>query len=253
MAWTLNQDNNYQVFARNPLVLSILQLRYHPILRISDGEIAEFQNRVREIFPLYALVKPQIVNIQPGQKDEVDVREETHHHFIKEDHSAKLVLTNTFLNLENHNHTSYTDTISDLTNAIQALEELYSPIKTTRLGLRYINVINKRQISSDLGTQVELGDLINKEFLSFPSNIADIDNTFYIDEIDAPCESSGRMSLRYGIVREDSDNFRLDIDRYCESKIEIKQIRELIEIFALDIYSIFCIAANTRLKDWMKN
>jgi uncharacterized protein (TIGR04255 family) len=138
--------------------------------------------------------------------------------------------------------------------ALDALIKIYSPIAPVRLGLRYVDTIRKDVVAAGLKREIEWKDLISPEFLRLPGELADLQETRFMQLIESPLES-GLLTLRYGIIAEAPSNqlvYRLDSDRYMMGGFETGQIVEKLDTFATDIYSIFRAVAEDALIEWMQ-
>ncbi|MCX6020148.1 MAG: TIGR04255 family protein, partial [Chloroflexi bacterium] len=55
-------DSERVIYGRNPLVEVICQIRFPTILRISEGNLSDFQDKIRIEYPLYGIQPPEINN-----------------------------------------------------------------------------------------------------------------------------------------------------------------------------------------------
>ena len=253
MAWRFDRPEHC-VFSQNPLVATVVELRYHPILKIGITQgVPEFQDQVRNEFPEYSEVKNQVVRLMPPSPS-VEMREENQFRFTKEGVTTTLTLSDSAISLENRKHQSHLSTLRDMQTATSALANVFSPIRPTRLGMRYINVIDRSLIGHSLNQEVNWNQLINAEFLKMPRDLADLSDTAYWMEVDSPMPSSGNMTLRYGIQRDAAKAigpFRFDIDRYHDGPFDINATCDLLREFALDIHALFMMMAGPKLLQWM--
>jgi len=138
--------------------------------------------------------------------------------------------------------------------ALDALQEVFSPVSPIRLGFRYINVIDRERVGRDLERDVGEDELIQPEFLKVPNDLASLDNTRFSGEISSSMDK-GSMTVRYGLLPTpgaEQPHFRLDVDRYCQGSFETGATLQLLEDFASDIYSIFRSVAGDGLLEWMR-
>ncbi|GDX40579.1 hypothetical protein LBMAG21_08710 [Armatimonadota bacterium] len=47
-------QTNRGIYAKNPLVEVVCQLRFPPILSINQSNLADFQSHIRDVYPLYS-------------------------------------------------------------------------------------------------------------------------------------------------------------------------------------------------------
>lgn len=258
MVWQLDNPEHF-VYSRNPLVAAIVELRYHPILKIGAGKgVAEFQDCIRASFPKYAEVATQTVNfisnVSTQGQSGVEIREEKQYRFVKEGGSTTLTLGDGSVILENRKHHSHVDILDDMDLVVKALLATYSPIKPTRLGARYINRIHRASISDDMASDVAWDDLICEDFLRIPAGLADIEGTAYAMEMNSCMQDHGAMTLRYAMrlgKDQTRDEFRFDIDRYLEGDYSVGETCNLLDVFTKDIYTLFLKMTGPALKRWM--
>lgn len=257
MAWNLGNPKHF-VYSRNPLVATVVELRYHPVLKIGSGKgVAEFQDCIRASFPKYAEVATQVVNLittAPGQ-NAVEIREEKQYRFIKEGGTTTLTLGDSSIILENRKHHSHEDILNDMELVVHALLETYKPIKPTRLGTRYINRIRLDTISSDLETDIKWEDLVCQDFLRIPGELADVEGTAFAMEMNSLMQDRGGLTLRYKMQLDKDqarDTFNFDIDRYMDGDFDVGTTCELLDVYTKDIYSLFLKMAGPSLMRWME-
>lgn len=248
MTWVLRKTG-HEKFERNPLVAVVVQLRFHPVLKIAD-RIADFQDRVRARFPVFVEGTSELVSFKPP--DQVHVRKEQQFSFRKEDEAASILLGVEALALENRRHTGHRSFLDDVKLAVESLVEIYRPINPQRLGMRYINIVDREQIGQDLGRDVAWTDLVDEEFLRIPAGLSDLEATQFSTEISSKVDE-GALTLRYGIL-SDKDNrvhFRFDTDRYIDGLLEVETVMNRLHSFVDDIYAPFAAMVGPALREWM--
>lgn len=143
------------IYKKNPLDRVICQLRFPPILKI-DAEIpAEFQDRVRKDFPNYSEATELRVEPSPGIKGELPtellskVLQSTstkNYKFSSEDGEWEINLTRTFIALTANKYERWEKFREKIEILSKALIEIYSPAHFSRIGLRYIDVIQRSSL-----------------------------------------------------------------------------------------------------------
>lgn len=251
MAWRIERAE-HRVFRRNPLLAVVVDLRFHPILKLAD-QVADFQERVRATFPVFQEATNQVVSLQPFGP--VAMKQEKLFQFWKVDGSATLTLTTSSLTLESRRHADRGALFKDAETGFGALLGLHSAVTATRLGLRYVNQIDQAQIQSELGRATTWQRLVSDRFLAVPTGLADLDDaTFFACEV-ASSFDRGSLVARYGMLRDGTDNrakFRLDVDRYVDVPFEAREISGLLTTFSDDIFSLFVAAMGSDLRIWME-
>lgn len=229
---------NRVIYTKNPLTRVICQLRFPPILKVDSEVPAEFQERVRRNFPNYTESRELKVNIPPDLEDKIApemiwrMTQESgikNHEFASEDGTWKINLTRTFLALTTSEYERWEQFNEKLKGPLQALIDIYSPAYFTRIGLRYIDVIQR----SVLGLGDTLwADLLEPHILGIlgsddvGANIKNFESTYEIQLSDG--ESVARMVT--GLVeREDETCYKIDTDFFNSTKMDIDSAREKLE------------------------
>jgi len=254
MTWHL-EPIEYQRFERNTLVAVMCQVRFHPILKI-DQQIAEYQDRIRATFPQFAKIQERTFSIQPGAAGNLmgEVRDEAKFQFGKVRGESRVLVSTDSLSLETRAHQDRDVFFGDLKCALDALLQVYKPVAPVRVGLRYINSIDKDRIERDLGRPVGWERLIAGPYITPPGGKADLDDTLFVAEITSSMPV-GMMTLKYGRVLEQPSGklrFRFDVDRFLGDPIQTDRLLDQLGGFASDIHSLFRSAAGPDLVEWMR-
>jgi uncharacterized protein (TIGR04255 family) len=140
------------IYKKNPLDKVICQFRFPPILKI-DAEIpAEFQDKIRKDFPNYTETPELRVEPSPRIKGQIppellsQVLQSTstkNYEFSSEDGQWKINLTRTFIALTASKYERWEKFKETLQIPLKALTEIYSPVHFSRIGLRYIDIIQR--------------------------------------------------------------------------------------------------------------
>lgn len=240
----------HAVYQRNPLVAVVVDLRFSPILKISTG-VPEFQDHVRVAFPDFLEESTRVVNLQP--LGPIEVKEDKIFSFLNQSQS-KLSLTTGALTLEARGHHDREQLIRDFTVGLRALEESFRPIRVLRLGLRYINLLDKVRHEADLHRALSWPDLVNSPYCNEPTSNGGNDGVFFNVEVTSPSEQNGHLTLRYGLIPEPVARkpvFRFDVDRYTDTIGEVGEVPALLEQFSGDIFCAFKSFAGQALIEWM--
>jgi len=249
VGWTLAK-HDVRTFERNTLAAVIVQLRFHPILRIAE-DLAAFQEKMRPRFPGYEAVEAQTVDVGPHG---IQVRNETAHRFRAEAEPSVLSLGTSSFSIEYAAHKDRDTLFADVDAAVGALNELYSPVQPLRLGLRYVNVVEPQRLATDLSRSVGWDELLTPSFAAVPGGVATLDeSTNFAVEVSVPA-ARGKMTLMYAFlpsVANSAQHLRLDTDRFIEAGFEMKEVRGLLESFSGDIFQVFMTAAGPALLEWM--
>jgi uncharacterized protein (TIGR04255 family) len=248
MAWKLPRQP-HRVFERNPLVAVIVELRFHPVLKV-PAKVADFQDKVRTTFPAFQQLQTQTVSLGPGP---VHIRGGETYTFTKADESSVLSLATGSMSIESRHHQRREQLFGDVKVAVDALLAVYGPIAATRLGLRYVDVVDRERIAKALGRATSWDKLITSPFVAIPADVAELDGTLFACEVASPTER-GAQTVRYGLIKDGDNgvNFRLDVDRYIETAVEPANVVPTLESFANDTFAVFMAAAGPDLVAWMQ-
>jgi uncharacterized protein (TIGR04255 family) len=248
MPWNLDQIE-HKTYKRNPLLATVVELKYHPILKIDDG-IPDFQDLIRTKFPLFREEKISAVNID--SPNQITVENSTKFLFISEDSNSSISLSQKSVILEDRNHQNKSRMLEGFLLAIESLKSVYKSIGPIRLGMRYINDINPVSIGNDLEREITIDHLIKTEYLQIPP-ILERDKTTTFSSETRSSYDDGFLTFRTGIQPDqDSFKYRFDFDRYMENNIEVENIADYLKRFASDIYLVFMSMSNTTLLEWME-
>lgn len=248
MTWAL-PSQPHRVFERNPLVAVVVELRFFTILKVPD-RIADYQDRLRGTFPIFREVTQQLVKLGPAP---VEVKAEKLFNFAKPDEAAVLTLSTASLSLEARRHERREHFISDAKLGLDSLAAVYGSIVINRLGLRYVNVVDRQRVEQDLQRPTSWDALLTNRFTSVPTGLADSKDTLFACEVASPMLSGGAQTVRYGLMRDVDTQvkFRLDVDRYVEGVIDPGKVVEHLHHFTDDIFAVFMSAMGPDLKAWM--
>lgn len=251
MTWSLSAPE-HTVFPRNPLVVVVAQLRFHPILKVAD-RLADFQDVVRERFPAFQVRASRTVEFR--EPVGLDVRDEQQFVFLSADGLTTLYLSPTSLGFDCRAHHERADLHHDFGLAMRALLAAHKSVAPTRLGLRYVNAIHRERIERDLGRPVAWSELVTPSFRRVPGDAPLDESTQFASEVTSGTGGLGQLTARCALVSPPGSTgreFRLDFDRYAESGVTADTVDSLLTSFADDIYALFRSAAGPGLEEWMR-
>ena len=253
MGWTLAK-HPVKTFRKNTLATVVVQLRFHPILKIAE-HYADFQEKLRPRFPGYEAVEAQTIdfNLASAAGPAAFVRTERVHRFSAIDEPMVAVLDTTSVSIEYAAHKERATLLDDFKLVLKALQA-HAPVPV-RLGLRYVNLIDPKKLATHPGVELPWSELLTPQFAAVPGGLASIDETTnYLAEVTAPL-TRGKMTVKYGLLRPrgaQDQHFRLDTDRFVEGTIGIEEVPDLLEQFSDDIFQVFMMAAGPKLIEWME-
>src|SRR5213592_535127 len=131
------------IYEKSPLEEVICQLRFPPILRIDTEVPAEYQEKIRREFPLFAEpqdteaslgIPPEIARLLGG--GEIPIRVGKSSQFLSADEQWKVTLTRDFMALSTRKYERWEQFKVHIEKPFDALVSHYQPAFFTRVGLR---------------------------------------------------------------------------------------------------------------------
>ncbi len=248
MPWQLPPSEPKE-YPQNPLEAVVCQISFEPILRVHAG-VPEFQERVRGRFPGYEEVEGTVFELRPTGPVQRSV---VQHRFLAHPEPAVASLDRNSITLEYAAHRHREVLQSDARLVCDAMQATYERVAAKRLGLRYVNLIDRERVAQRLGREVTWSELLQPPYLHVPTELADLESVSFASEVTASCDR-GRMTVRLGFLPTPDRGlaYRLDIDRYIEEHFDFGDVDALLVQFAEDIYRLFRTAAGSTLLEWME-
>jgi uncharacterized protein (TIGR04255 family) len=148
-------DSPRVVYNKNPLDQVICQLRFPPILKIDSDVPAQFQEEIRQKYPLFQqktvpsdLMPPQEVleALPPAIRESLFHSSRRSYEFTSADEYWTVTLTRDFLALTSRRYERWEQFKENFSLPLKYLLEIYEPTFFTRIGLRYQNVICRSRL-----------------------------------------------------------------------------------------------------------
>ncbi|RGF44212.1 TIGR04255 family protein [Ruminococcus sp. AF37-20] len=134
-----------------PLIEVVFQVNYPTILAIDSKEPADFQDRIRELYPIYDFQTQEMgqVTVGLGQSQPTFSHSTTSkrfYSFVSTDGKWKVVLSRDMLVLSTVAYSHWEDMLSRVMIPINYFSEIYHPVYYSRVGLRYIDSFEKEKL-----------------------------------------------------------------------------------------------------------
>lgn len=228
------------IYKKNPLKEVICQLRFPPILRIESSP-ADFQDKVREEFPEVTESFEMIALAPPSPPAQIPVElaarisnqtRIVNYQFATMDGKWRINLTRNFVSLSTDGYKQWELFRDRLQIPLQALIESYKPHRFTRIGLRYVDVIQPAK----LGLDVPWSELLQNHLLGL------LGNPDLKDSVEA-CQSFYELALennedRVRVVtsfkksQEDGEKqFEIDSDFFTTQSTSLERAAEKLDYF----------------------
>ena len=228
-------------YAKAPLVQVASDLRFPPILKIASGPPVDFQERIRGAFPLFAAVPnlgfsqlPQMPQLQAEILQVIGPQlGGVSYQFQTEDQKSTITLSTSSFSLTTTDYNIWEDFRNHLTGPLMALEEIYRPAFFSRIGLRYIDAINRQSLGlenrlwSALINAPLLGELALPVF-EHNTEVAGRQLTIRIPD------GTGKITLRHGhaiIQGKPGLCYVIDFDFFRDQRTEVKNAGSALDRF----------------------
>ena len=221
-------------YRKNQLVEVVCQLRFPEILSIETQLPAQFQEAIRDVFPVYSCTKEGL----PGKQT-------NRYQFATSDNVWRVGLTSKFIALSCHRYQSWEDFARMLDKPLAAFISIYKPAFFERIGLRYLNFISRKALSLE---GVPYRELITPSYLGILSDEDVMENATVRCTVDADTAIRGgcRCKLHAGPgnikvnMRPDPEvKFILDLDLYMPGKIAVNLSAGALQTLHSQSFGIF--------------
>ena len=246
-------------YEKNQIVNVVCQLRFPTILAISAREPAEFQEAVRGDYPVYQrrMERPAAA---PGAAQSTG--ETPNYAFRTASGDCAINLTNQFLAVSAPRYTDWEAFAHRLDRAAAEFSRIYRPAFFERVGLRYINAIDR----AALGLEDCLWrELIQPGYLGLLSDEDAQESAFSKCELSAslglPGGAKANVKSGPGTLRKVNNRtkeatetrvFMLDLDVYMDGKTPLGQTAPALNIVHGNAGSLFRGAITDTLADAMQ-
>ena len=242
------------IYKRNQLGEVICQLRFPEILSINTTAPAEFQEGIREEFPVYsarkepAVLKPGTPPQQPGMN----------YQFTTADGAWRVNLTSRFISLATSRYTRWEDFAAKLDKPLAAFIRIYRPAYFERVGLRYLNFISRQSLEL---THIPFRALIAPAYLGLLSDpeIPETTATRATVDADVAIRAGCRAKIHAGpgMIRRpgQTDNepkFILDFDLYMPGQLALNLSAGALNTLHTQAYPLFRGAITDTLHEAME-
>jgi uncharacterized protein (TIGR04255 family) len=208
------------IYKKNPLIEVVCQFQYPPILKISQQLPADFQDRVREEYPIFkkqnSQLPSEISNIIRQFDDSFIDNQDQVYIFQSEDSIWQIVLDQNSITLSTRKYERYEEFRQKFKGVVNVFEEIYRPSFYSRLGLRYRDLIVRSQL--DL-IGVSWSELIPRQLASeLHSQEMAESITGFMKNLQMSSEST-QIALSHGLVmarnsenNENEESYLIDSD-----------------------------------------
>jgi len=230
------------IYKKNPLISVICQIKFPTILKIDTEAPSEFQEIIRDEFPIYKEtieigpeIPPELASIAPSEaKELLSKKTNNNFEFISANEKWKINLTNNFLALTTFEYTQWENFRDHLEIPLQALIDVYKPKFITRIGLRYRDIIKRSNIEmKEISWDELLQPHISGALMDTNINEKILLSTLTNLVIQLP-DSESIVRIVHGLVQEKNDeenSYMIDSDFFTDKRTEINDAMDRLEFF----------------------
>ena len=223
------------IYSKNPLIEVVCQLRFPRILAINEVVPVNFQEAIREKYPLYRVDIEQQQQItfeasgtnligmpRISQPDSIK-----NHRFSSADEKWHINLTSTFIALTTNDYKRWEDFKEMLITPLQKLLEIYKPAFFERVGLRYVDAFQRSKLGLQSSSWAELIQPFALGFLSNDKVMSEVKGYTSTTELDIGNTALARINTALGYVHSPGEvvnpesqelSFILDSDMFFGKK-----------------------------------
>jgi len=248
------------IFRNNPLVEVICQLRFPTVLEILAEQPAKFQNLIRATYPIYnrdegAIQGPPGVDVSgllqnlklPGVGSLIS--QSLTHKFSTKDERHVISLNSNFVAVADYDYDRWENLRLQIDRAKSSLEEVYSPAFYSRIGLRYINKIDREELKLDAPWHL----LINPALIGIlgePAIRDEVRENSVVSLLQLESIEGGLIRLRHGLNQSDGHmTYVLDADMYIQEGSETNEVIPILDEFRRTAGDLFRWAATDTLRE----
>jgi len=250
------------LYEKNPLVEVICQFRFPTILRIREGQLADFQDIIRKDYPVYSEQEPSFAVPPQMPKEFAAIIEQmktppglASYRFSTRDSQRFISLRDEFMALAETNYEKWDSFREEIVKAESALKRVYEPAFYSRVGLRYRDIISR----SSLGlTNVGWQDLLKTHIIAELGDEEVSDAVLRIQTrviIKIPDIPNGQIVLNHGLITPNGSGeecYFIDADFSVEGKEGVSEPFEILGRFNRLAGRLFRWAITERLHSAME-
>lgn len=248
------------LYGSNQLADVICQLRFPEILTISANIPVDFQEEIRQEFPLYsAKSEPQVPKVSgtPGNLHLENQPASVNYQFTSSDGIWRVNLTSKFISLACTRYTRWEEFARKLDKPLAAFIKIYHPAYFDRVGLRYLNFFSRRELDLE---GIPFSQLIQPRYLGLLSDeeIAETQTTRCSVDAEAAIRGGCRVKLHAGpgMIRKNGKpdpevKFIFDLDLFMVGNLPVNLSASTLETLHSQAFPIFRDAITDTLHDAM--
>ena len=246
------------IYRNNQLAEVICQLRFPEILSIGAKLPVDFQEAIRDEFPVYATRKempaPRITGT-PGNFSIEKQEPITNYQFASADGVWRVNLTSRFISLSCTRYTCWEDFAKKLDKPLVSFIKIYKPAFFERVGLRYVNFFSRQGLEledvpyAQLFSPCYLGLLSEEDVMEQAVTRSGLDTEL---SLRAGCKAkihAGPGLVKHGGKSDSEVKFIFDMDLFMSGNIPVNASVGALQTLHAQAFPIFRGAITERLHD----
>lgn len=220
-----------------PIAEVICQVRFPILLRITAEMPVEFQERIRDLFPILEVQHGLTVQVDP-LGDAAAKAEQRIFRFKSEDGTTVVSLSPDFFAISTTAYSHWDEFLDQINLVATAAIEIYRLKHATRIGLRYVNHLTKK--NTKVANASEVWNILRSELTQLWSASPWEEPNQAIHHLVLSISESERMTIRTGYQRDEEPTCILDFDCYTtESNVPIEGLSDYCSRYHDLIYQAF--------------
>lgn len=231
------------VYKKNPLEQVICQIRFPSVLKIESQVPFEFQEIIREDYPLFSETTELPMELPKEITDQIpnNVRNaisfpiisRKNYKFSTDDEKWSINLTSEFIALTCLEYTRWEQFRKHLELPLNAVIQVYNPPFYSRMGLRYINAIRR----SALDLEDMSWSTIVQPYIAGVLAAPEINQTVVkasLSQTEIRLENDTTVKMVYGLGKynqTEEDIYVIDNDFFKTGRLEVKKGYEILNQF----------------------
>jgi len=236
----------------------ICQLRFPEILAIQTNAPAQFQEAIRDQFPLYLRRQEIPAAAVSGNMALLKKEPVINHQFATPDGIWRVNLTSKFISLTCSRYTCWEDFAAHLDKPLAAFIQVYKPAPFERIGLRYLNFISRYQLGlegvpfSELIRPCYLGLLAEEDVMESAASRSTVDCELAIRGGCRVKLHAGPGKVKRGNKEDPEIKFIFDQDLFMNGPLPPNLVAGALQTLHAQADSIFRGAIMPRLHEAME-
>lgn len=246
------------IYRNNQLAEVICQLRFPEILSIGAKLPVDFQEAIRDEFPVYATRKEMPAPRISGTPGNFSIEKQepiTNYQFASADGVWRVNLTSRFISLSCTRYTCWEDFAKKLDKPLVSFIKIYKPAFFERVGLRYVNFFSRQGLEledvpyAQLFSPCYLGLLSEEDVMEQAVTRSGLDTEL---SLRAGCKAkihAGPGLVKRGGKSDSEVKFIFDMDLFMSGNIPVNASVGALQTLHSQSFPIFRGAISERLHD----